>query len=91
MEVKGQFAEQFEDIVLVGIPLTVGVLAGIATFLGAWIYCASEYGFLFGFGLGWIASGILAAIIGFTLRFLFWPIVSLGVLVALWLWKSQAA
>lgn len=29
-------------------------------FLCFWWYCTSEYGFLFGFGLGWLPSGILA-------------------------------
>ena len=41
-----------------------GVIVGIVVFVASWIYCMNEYGFLFGFGLGWLPSGILAAMIG---------------------------
>lgn len=51
------------------------VLAGL-TFLGAWAYCASEYGFLWGFGFGWMASGIAAAIVYAFFRYL-WRMVLL--------------
>ena len=55
----------------------IGGLCGAVTFLGAWIYCMSEYGFLFGFGLGWLPAGILAAIVGLIVRFLWGPILAL--------------
>lgn len=41
-----------------------GVIVALATFVTAWAYCAIHYGFLFGFGLGWLPAGILAAIVG---------------------------
>ncbi|HWG59555.1 MAG TPA: hypothetical protein VN661_10970 [Candidatus Acidoferrales bacterium] len=40
---------------LVGCWITFVVL-----FLGFWIYCIGEYGFLIGVGAGWIPSGIAA-------------------------------
>lgn len=55
----------------------LGSLAALATFLGAWGYCVAEYGFLFGFGLGWLPAAILAAIVGLGVRFL-WPLLALG-------------
>lgn len=36
----------------------------------------SSYGFLLGFGLGWLPSGIAAALAGFTMRFL-WPLAAI--------------
>ena len=50
-----------------GIPSSSGGLSAIialATFVTAWVYCAIHYGFLFGFGLGWLSAGMLAAIVG---------------------------
>lgn len=51
-------AEKWEDFgrALVG-------LCAFATFGVAWWYCAETYGFLFGFGLGWLPAGILASLI----------------------------
>jgi hypothetical protein len=59
----------------------LGALIGFATFLGAYIYCISEYGFLFGFGLGWIPSGLLAVIVGQVARFLWGPMAVLIVII----------
>jgi hypothetical protein len=42
---------------------------GILTFLGCWAYCAFHYGFLFGFGLGWLPSAIAAVMVGGVFRF----------------------
>jgi hypothetical protein len=50
----------------------IGILTAVVVFFGAWIYCMSEYGFLFGFGLGWLPAGILAAIVGWIMRYI-WP------------------
>ncbi len=33
-----------------------------AVFICAWIYCWARYGFLFGFGLGWLPAALLATI-----------------------------
>jgi hypothetical protein len=59
----------------------LGALIGFVTFAGAYIYCISEYGFLFGFGLGWIPSGLLAVIVGQAVRFLCAPIAVLIVII----------
>ena len=50
--------------------------AGI-TFVVSWIACTQEYGFLFGFGLGWIPSFMLAAVAGIAMRYL-WPVLAVG-------------
>jgi hypothetical protein len=50
-----------------------GIIAAV-TFFGSWIYCASTYGFLFGFGLGWLPSGILAAIVCVLVMLLWLPL-----------------
>lgn len=72
-----------DDIVLT-IYLVVGHIAGplaaIATFIGAWWYCAATYGFLFGFGLGWLPAWISALIAYAVVRFA-WPLLAFG---ALW-------
>lgn len=60
----------------------LGGLAAIASFLGSWIYCCATYGFLFGFGLGWLPSAILAPIVFFAVRWLWGPAIGL----ALFLW-----
>lgn len=57
----------------------VGVITAIIAFLAAWVYCMANYGFLFGFGLGWLPAAILAVISGVAMRFL-WPLVVLGLL-----------
>jgi hypothetical protein len=54
-------------------------IAGVTTFIGAYIYCISEYGFLLGFGLGWLPSALLAALVYF-LMLLLWPLVLIAVI-----------
>lgn len=57
-------------------------LTGVITFIGCWIYCIAEYGFLFGVGLGWLPSGICA-----VLAALLWPLIALliaGILFLSW-------
>ena len=41
----------------------------VIIFLCSWAYCTAIYGFLFGFGLGWIPSLILAGLASFL-----WPV-----------------
>jgi hypothetical protein len=53
------------------------IITGGIVFLGSWIYCAATYGFLFGFGLGWIPSAILAVIVGAL-----WPVVAILLVLA---------
>ena len=45
----------------------IGMFSGAATFLATWVYCAATYGFLFGFGLGWLPAAILGVIFGFAM------------------------
>ena len=40
----------------------VGIVVAVIAFCGSWIYCIAEYGYLLGFGLGWLPSIILAAL-----------------------------
>jgi hypothetical protein len=66
--------------------LTIGTILGaisaLAAFLISWWYCAAEYGYLLGFGLGWLPSVILAAIIYFAVRYL-WGLPAVLVVLAL--------
>jgi hypothetical protein len=55
------------------------VLTGPATLLAVWIYCAVTYGFLLGFGLGWIPALILALLVALATIFL-WPLAAVAVL-----------
>jgi hypothetical protein len=61
----------------------LGVFAGILTFVAAYIYCIMTYGFLFGLGLGWLPSMILAIMVGWAIVILWGPILfvfSLGLI-----------
>ncbi len=62
----------------------IGLISGTLTFLGAWGYCTVIYGFLLGFGLGWLPAAILGVIVGFLMMFL-WPLVLLGIVALVWL------
>lgn len=55
----------------------VGGTTWVITFIGAWIGCTAKYGFLLGFGLGWLPSLILASIVGFIAGLL-WPLIVLA-------------
>ena len=59
------------------------VLAGPATFLATWIYCAVTYGFLFGFLLGWIPALILALVVAVAMIYL-WPLAAVVLLYAIY-------
>jgi hypothetical protein len=48
-------------------------LAGPATLLAIWIYCAVTYGFLLGFFLGWIPALIFALLVAVAMIYL-WPL-----------------
>jgi hypothetical protein len=67
-----------------------GIIVALATFATAWAYCSIHYGFLFGFGLGWLPASMLAAIVGAV-----WWLVSpiavgllLGSLLLIALWQA---
>lgn len=57
------------------ISLFMGGISGILTFIGAYIYCISEYGFLLGFGLGWFPSALLAVLVGLLMAVLWLPLI----------------
>jgi hypothetical protein len=68
----------------------LGIIVALATFVTAWAYWTIHYGFLFGFGLGWLPAGMLAAIVGAV-----WWLVSplavgllLGSLLLIALWQG---
>lgn len=58
----------------------IGFGTAVVTFLASWVYCIYAYGFLFGLGLGWLPSGILAVAVGFIMAGI-WPLV---VLLLIW-------
>jgi len=49
-------------------------ITAIITFIGSYIYCIATYGFLFGVGLGWLPSLIVAVIAGAL-----WPLIVLAI------------
>lgn len=55
----------------------LGLIVGTLVFFGCWAYCAGTYGFLFGFGMGWLPSSILAFIFRVVAKYLWGPIVVL--------------
>lgn len=61
----------------------LGGITAVLTFIGAYFYCIETYGFLFGFGLGWLPSGILAVIVFLGTLFLWGPILLLILLFIL--------
>jgi hypothetical protein len=52
-----------------------GVSVGLITFISLWIYCIAAYGFLFGVGLGWLPSLIVAVLTYFLAVLLWGPLV----------------
>ena len=68
----------------------LGIIVALATFVTAWAYCTIHYGFLFGFGLGWLPAGMLAAIAG-AVSWLVSPLAAgllLGSLLLIALWRA---
>jgi len=68
----------------------LGIIVALATFVTTWAYCTIHYGFLFGFGLGWLPSGMLAAIVG-AVSWLVSPLAAgllLGSLLLIALWQD---
>ncbi len=62
-----------------GIYAFIGGLISFIVFVGSWIYCISEYGYLLGVGLGWLPSMIVA----FLAYFLWFPILILAIFIFL--------
>ena len=65
-------ASDIEDKILwsgyLWISRIVAWVGAVVAFFGSWIYCVSTYGYLLGFGVGWLPSIILAV----TVWFLAW-------------------
>ena len=74
---------QFAGFSYIAIGYVLGAVAGVITFVGAYIYCIATYGFLFGLGLGWLPSIILAGIVGWAVVFLWGPAIVIGLLLGL--------
>jgi len=49
----------------------------VLIFLSSYVYCIFQYGFLFGLGLGWLPSAIVATVLCW-----FWPLYILAIAVA---------
>jgi hypothetical protein len=62
----------------------IGWAVGIVTFIGCYIYCIATYGFLFGVGLGWLPSAIVAVVVGGAMMFLWGLVLFLLVIVLVW-------
>ncbi len=80
-----------EDQTYARIGNLLGVIAALITFVGAWWYCTANYGFLLGFGLGWLPAGIAATIVYFVV-FIAWGLIALALgigaaLLVLWLFR----
>lgn len=76
--------ETFQDRWYWAIGQGIGVVGWWITFLASWWYCAATYGYLLGFGLGWLPSFILASAIAVGLKVLWGPVV---LLVGFAVWK----
>jgi len=67
----------------------LGVTAGVITFVSAYIWCVAEYGFLFGLGLGWLPSMILAYLVGAAMFALWGPAIAcLGAIALMFMWLA---
>jgi hypothetical protein len=61
--------------------LWLGIALSGLIFVIAWFYCFVDYGFLLGFGIGWLPSGIMGAMVFGIARF-FWKPIGLVILLA---------
>lgn len=50
------------------------IITGFIVFIASWLYCIATYGFLFGVGLGWLPSIIVAVIAGYL-----WPLIVIAI------------
>lgn len=51
------------------------IISAVLVFIGCYIYTIASYGFLFGVGLGWLPSIIVAAVAS-----VFWPVILIGII-----------
>ena len=57
-------------------------ITALVVFVGSWIYCIANYGFLLGVGLGWLPSAIVAFIAGVIVGY-GWPLALITVFLAI--------
>ena len=72
-----------------GIGAILGLIVGVVTFIGSWWYCAANFGFLLGFGLGWLPAAIAAVIAGALTAVLWGVVVCLILFLGIWLWYEN--
>lgn len=70
--------------IYMGLGYVLGSILAIVVFIGAWGYCTVTYGFVLGFGLGWLPAVILTFIV-YYVAYLWGPIAAL----ALVFWLKQ--
>jgi hypothetical protein len=54
----------------------IGALFALPVFIGCWIYCVAEYGFLVGVGIGWLPSAIVSVLVASL-----WPLLAIAVAI----------
>lgn len=67
----------------------LAALPSLAVFIYSWWYCVDKYGFLLGFGLGWLPAGIAAALTFLAITLLWGLILALAGLIILFLLFSS--
>jgi low affinity Fe/Cu permease len=60
----------------------IGWIVGFVVFLASYYYCITTYGYLLGFGLGWLPSFMAAGLAGLATLFL-WPVAAVGIIYLL--------
>jgi hypothetical protein len=58
--------------------VVLGVIAGLAAFVGVFAAAVGSAGWVVGIALGWIPAGLAAALAFFTFRYLWWLALILG-------------
>lgn len=58
----------------------ISILVWVLVFVGTWIGCIVNYGFLLGVGLGWLPAAIVA-----TISALLWPLALIAIAVVVFL------
>jgi hypothetical protein len=56
---------------------TAARIIALVTFVVAWLYCITQFGFLLGLVLGWLPATLLG-LIAFEVGFHLWPVIVLA-------------
>lgn len=78
LAIGGDFRRNLADRPYWAIGDLIGGIGWLTAFVASWWYCAATYGYLFGFGLGWLPSFILATMAAIGLKLLWGPLVLLA-------------